>query len=81
MSEDIVWSFTINGDFAVTITRTGPYAYDGEFAIAECGEVIHRRPVCLTADARPRPAAADVNLWHRLAVDFIKGRLSGEQTR
>jgi len=79
MSEDIVWSFTINGDFAVTITRIG--SYDGEFAIAECGEVIHRRPLCLTADARPRPAAADVNFWHRLAVDFIARRLFGEQTR
>ena len=69
MSEDAVWSSSLDDRYTVTVTRTGPYR--GEFVIREGDKLLHRESVGLAYNALFGPDVDDVQRWQQLAIEFV----------
>jgi len=65
----IVWSSTLDGRYAIKVTRLAPYR--GELTITEGTTVLHREPVGLSFDALFGPDVADVASWQEIAIKFV----------
>jgi hypothetical protein len=74
MHPNVIWTSTLDGKYALTITRIDDYL--GELTISEGDVLLHREVVSLSYGALFGPDVADVSEWQRIAVDFVDGKMS-----
>lgn len=69
MSNDVVWSSTLDKRYTVTVTRTPPYR--GELSICDGDQGLHVESVGLAYDSLFGPDVDDVCRWQEIAADFV----------
>jgi hypothetical protein len=66
----LIWSAMFDGRYAIKVTRTAPRR--GELSVAECENVLRRKPVELSFDSQSGPDVDDVVAWHETAIRLVQ---------
>lgn len=67
-----IWTSTLDGRYAVTVTRLDKY--HGELTVRDQERLIHRQAVGLAFGAIFGPDVDDVATWQQIAIEIVDGQ-------